>query len=148
MQTTQNPLDFAIEGRGFFKVTAGSNTYYSRAGNFGINEQGQLVLGSAHTGWVLDPNVTIPENAVDVTVSTNGDVQYRTTDQPTLQSAGQINLSTFINPDGLLKIGDNLYQETDASGTATEGIPGDPGLWRCKAGFAGSLECRAGSRVN
>jgi len=128
MQATENPLDFAIEGRGFFKVITGSNTYFSRAGNFGINEQGNLVLGSAQKGWVLDPTINIPQEAVDLVVTPDGQVQYRTSDQPNLIVAGQINLSTFINPDGLLKVGDNLYQETDASGTVTDGIPGDPGI--------------------
>ncbi len=129
MQTTGNPLDFAIQGRGFFKVTdPGGDFLYTRAGNFGINATGQLVLGSAHTGWLVDPAVTIPPEAVDVVVTADGQVQYRTTDTPTLQTAGQLNLATFINPDGLLKMGDNLYKETDASGTATEGIPGDPGI--------------------
>jgi flagellar basal-body rod protein FlgG len=129
MQTTGNPLDFAIQGRGFFKVTdPGGDFLYTRAGNFGINATGQLVLGSAHTGWVVDPAVTIPQEAVDVAVTADGQVQYRTTDSPTLQTAGQLNLATFINPDGLLKMGDNLYKETDASGTATEGTPGDPGI--------------------
>ena len=134
MQTTENPLDFAIEGRGFFRVIAGANTFYSRAGNFGVNEQGNLVLGSAHTGWVLDPTINIPENAVDVVVTSTGEVQFRTTDQPTLTTAGQISLSTFINPDGLLKVGDNLYQETDASGTPTEANPGQPGTGYVRQG--------------
>jgi flagellar basal-body rod protein FlgG len=129
MQTTGNPMDFAIQGRGFFKVTdPGGDFLYTRAGNFGINATGQLVLGSAHTGWILDPPVNIPAEAVDVVVTSDGQVQYRTTDTPTLQLAGQINLATFINPDGLLKMGDNLYKQTDASGTATEGSPGDPGI--------------------
>jgi flagellar basal-body rod protein FlgG len=128
-QTTGNPLDFAIEGRGFFKVVdPGGDFLYTRAGNFGINAVGQLVLGSANTGWVLDPAITIPDNAVDIVVTSDGQVQYRTTDSPNLQTAGQISLSTFINPDGLLKMGDNLYKQTDASGNATEGNPGDPGI--------------------
>lgn len=128
MQTTDNPLDFAIEGDGFFRVTTSNGNFYTRTGNFGVNAQGQLVLGSAHTGWVLDPPINIPEEAVDVVVNPNGEVQYRTTDQPTLQTAGQVTLSTFINPDGLLKLGDNLYQETAASGPPTEGNPGTPGF--------------------
>ena len=96
MQTTGNPLDFAIQGRGFFKVTdPGGDFLYTRAGNFGINAVGQLVLGSAHTGWLLDPAVNIPPEAVGVVVTPDGQVQYRTTDTPALQLAGQINLSTF-----------------------------------------------------
>jgi flagellar basal-body rod protein FlgG len=129
MQTTGNPLDIAIQGRGFFKVQDPSGDFlYTRAGNFGINATGQLVLGSANTGWVLDPPVSIPENAVDVVVTSDGQVQYRTTDSPDLQSASPISLATFINPDGLLKMGDNLYKRTDASGIATEGNPGSPGI--------------------
>ena len=134
MQITNNPLDFAIEGDGFFKVTTGQGSYYTRAGNFGINANGQLVMGSATQGWVLDPQINIPEEATEVVVAANGEVSYRTTDQTTLTVAGQINLSTFVDPDGLLKMGDNLYQETDASGPATEGIPGDPGIGNVRQG--------------
>ncbi len=129
MQTTDNPLDLAIEGDGFFKVSTSANgDFYSRAGNFGINANGNLVLGSAFKGWVLDPAINIPQEAIDVAVSGDGQVQYRTSGQAQLQTAGQIQLATFINPDGLLKVGDNLYQETDASGSETLGNPNDPGF--------------------
>jgi flagellar basal-body rod protein FlgG len=134
MQITNNPLDLAIEGKGFFKVTTGQGSFYTRAGNFNINANNQLVMGSATQGWVLDPNINIPEEATDVVVAVNGEVSYRTSDQPTLITAGQINITTFVNPDGLLKLGDNLYQETDASGPPTEGIPGDPGLGNIRQG--------------
>lgn len=129
MQATENPLDMAIEGRGFFKVTDPNGGFlYTRAGNFGINANGQLVLGSAQKGWVLDPAVNIPQDAVDVVVTSDGQVQYRTSDSPTLQNAGQMTLATFINPDGLLKLGDNLFKETDASGPLIEDNPGAPGM--------------------
>ncbi len=129
MQTTGNPLDFAIEGEGFFRVIdPGGDFLYTRAGNFGINANGQLVLGSANTGWIVDPAVNIPNNAVDIVVTGDGQVQFRTTDSPTLQTAGQLNISNFINPDGLLKMGDNLFKETDASNTATTAQPGTPGF--------------------
>jgi flagellar basal-body rod protein FlgG len=127
IQTTDNPLDLAIEGDGFFKVSTSNGEYFSRAGNFGVNADGNLVLGSAHTGWILDPPVSIPEDAIDVVVGSDGLVQYRTTGQTALQSAGQLQIATFINPDGLLKLGDNLYQETAASGTANLANPGQPG---------------------
>ncbi len=134
-ETTNNPLDFAIEGRGFFKLTdPAGGSLFSRAGNFGINANGQLVLGSAHTGWVLDPAVNIPDTAVDVVVTDDGVVQYRTSDSPTLNNAGQLTLTTFINPDGLLKIGDNLYKQTDASGTPTDGNPGQNGVGAIRQG--------------
>ena len=127
MQATENPLDLAIEGDGFFRVATGSDQFYTRAGNFGINANGDLVLGSAHRGWVLDPPINIPEEAIEVTVSNDGQVQFRTSGQNTLTTAGQLQIATFINPDGLLKMGDNLYQETEASGAAVLGNPGDPG---------------------
>jgi flagellar basal-body rod protein FlgG len=128
MQVTNNPLDFAVEGLGFFQVTDPAGGFlYTRAGNFGINAQNQLVLGSAQTGWVLDPAISIPPEAVDVVVTPDGQVQYRTSTDPTLQNAGQIQIATFINPDGLLKMGDNLFKQTDASGQATQLNPGQNG---------------------
>lgn len=135
-ETTGNQLDFAIEGDGFFQVTnPNGGQLYTRAGNFGINANGDLVLGSAHTGWLEASGINIPEEALDVTVSADGIVSFRTSDSTTLQQAGQIQIATFINPDGLLKLGDNLFQETDASGGAVLGNPGDPGLGGLRQGF-------------
>ena len=128
IQTTNNPLDFAVEGKGFFNVTnPQGGLLYTRAGNFGINANNQLVLGSAQTGWILDPAISIPPEATNVVVTADGLVQYSTADSATLSTAGQMQVSTFLNPDGLLKLGDNLYQETDASGAATLGNPGQNG---------------------
>ncbi|NOY43024.1 MAG: flagellar basal-body rod protein FlgG [Planctomycetes bacterium] len=143
MQATDNPLDIAIEGNGFFKVLAGSSTFYSRAGNFGVNANGDLVLGSSQTGWTLDPPINIPPEASSIAISADGLVQFTTAASPeTTQTAGQINLTSFIDPDGLLKMGDNLYQRTFAAGTITEAIPGSPGLGTIRQG---SLEA---SNVN
>jgi flagellar basal-body rod protein FlgG len=128
MQNTGNPLDFAIEGNGFFQVTDPQGGFlYTRAGNFGINANNQLVLGSAHHGWILDPPIQIPPEAIQVVVTDDGQVQYSTAGTPDLSNAGQIQLSTFINPDGLLKKGDNLFQATAASGPATTNNPGQNG---------------------
>ncbi len=135
-QTTDNPFDFAIEGEGFFQVQdPAGGLLYTRSGNFGVNAQGQIVLGSANTGYLLDPNITIPPEAVDIVVSPNGLVQYRTTDSPTLQQAGQLQIATFINPDGLMKLGDNMLRETDASSNAQVANPGDPGFGYVRQGF-------------
>ena len=134
-QTTNNPLDFALEGKGFFRVTdPNGGVLYTRSGNFGINANNQIVLGSAQNGWVLDPPITIPLEATNIVVTTDGQVQYSTATDPTLQNAGQIQLSTFINPDGLLKLGDNLYRQTDASGTPTDLNPGDQGAAQVRQG--------------
>ncbi len=135
-QTTGNAFDFAIEGQGFFQVTnPDGGQLYTRAGNFGINANGELVLGSAHTGWVEASGITIPEEAIDVTVTADGQVAYRTVDSTTLIPAGQLQIASFINPDGLLKLGDNLFQETDASGAAQLNTPGTAGLGSIRQGF-------------
>ncbi|QDU57447.1 flagellar basal-body rod protein FlgG [Aeoliella mucimassa] len=135
-ETTENALDFAIEGSGFFQVAHPSGqTVYTRAGNFGINANNELVLGSANTGYRIEPSISIPEEATEVVVSADGNVQYRTSDSPDLSSVGTIQIATFINPDGLLKMGDNLFAETAASGTATPGNPGDPGYGSLRQGF-------------
>ena len=78
-QTTNNPLDLAIEGDGFFRVqNPNGDFYYTRAGNFNLNANGQIVLGSANNGYMLDPGLTVPQEATGIVVSTDGQVQYST----------------------------------------------------------------------
>jgi flagellar basal-body rod protein FlgG len=135
-ETTGNPFDFAIEGDGFFEVQGlAGEQLYTRAGNFGINADGNLVLGSAYNGYLLVPNINIPQEAIDVTVSADGIVQYRTQDSQDLQQAGQLQISTFVNPDGLLKLGDNLFKPTAASNNPVQGIPGQQGFGLIRQGF-------------
>src|SRR3954471_2728255 len=106
-QTTNNPLDLAIEGDGFFRVqNPNGDFYYTRAGNFNLNADGKMVLGSANKGYVLDPGLTIPPEATGVVVTADGEVQYSSQSQPTLQSLGKIELAKFVNPDGMLKLGE------------------------------------------
>ena len=113
-----NPLDLAIEGDGFFQVTDPQRRLPATRGpaTSSINANDQLVLGSAQTGRVLEPRSPFRRKPTDVVITPDGQVQYSTAGSPTLNNAGQIQLATFINPDGLLKLGDNLYQATDASG--------------------------------
>jgi flagellar basal-body rod protein FlgG len=135
-QHTNNPLDVAIEGHGFFKVTDPTGEIlYTRAGNLSINRTGQLVIGSASTGRLLDPSIQIPENATHVTITPDGKVLYKVPQQTSLSQAGQITLAAFINPEGLLKLGENLYAETDASGSATTANPGDNGVGSLRQNF-------------
>jgi flagellar basal-body rod protein FlgG len=136
-ETTNNPLDFAIEGDGFFQVLDpnGGGFLYTRAGNFGINANGQLVLGSAYTGFIVEPQVTIPEEATSIVVTSDGQIQYSTSDSPNLQTLAQLQLASFINPDGLLKLGDNLFKETDASGAPQVNNPGEQGFGVIRQGF-------------
>ena len=128
-QQTGNSLDLAIEGRGFFQVTDPTGeTLYTRAGNFSINADGALVIGSASTGRILDPAISIPPDATGISISAEGIVSVQQPGSANLQQVGQMSLATFVNPEGLLKLGENLYAETAASGTATIANPGSPGV--------------------
>ncbi len=127
--TTNNPLDVAIVGRGFFMVqdpSSGQNVY-TREGNFSLNSQGTLVIGSAQTGRVLQPQINIPQDALEVVISADGNVSYNQVGNPQYQQAGQLQLANFINPEGLLKQGEGIYTETQASGAANLVNPGQQG---------------------
>ena len=129
-QLTNGQLDLAIEGNGFFPIEAPATnqTLYTRAGNFSLNADGQIVMGSATGGRFLDPQISIPADATGIVISPDGDVSVRAGDQQQLQQVGTIQLASFANPDGLLKLGDNLFAETDASSSATLGTPGQQGF--------------------
>jgi flagellar basal-body rod protein FlgG len=85
-------------------------------------------LGSAGTGRLLDPQVDIPPDTTGIVISPDGQVSVRQAGQPNLSPLTQIQLATFVNPQGLLKLGENLYSQTDASGTPIEGNPGSNGI--------------------
>ncbi len=129
-ESTDRSLDLLIEGEGFFRVlyTEGGQevTGYTRAGNFTLNSQGEIVLGNS-LGSRLDPSITIPETAVEMQVSPSGLVQYRELGQPNMTEAGQIQLSRFVNPEGLRQVGKNIYLATDASGDPVDANPGEQG---------------------
>ena len=127
---TGRELDVAIQGDGYFQMLdpSSQSTMFSRAGNLDINADGNLVVGSASVGRLIDPPITIPEDATDVVIGNNGEVMVRQPGAVELANVGQIQMASFINPDGLLKVGENMYQATDASGQAQVGNPGDQGL--------------------
>jgi flagellar basal-body rod protein FlgG len=129
-QVTNGQLDVAIEGKGFFQVQDGATgqILYTRAGNFSTNSNGQVVLGSASDGRLVEPAITIPPDATNIVIGSDGTVMVQQFGSPQLQNAGQIQLAMFVNPEGLLKIGENLYQPTDASGPETVGNPGTNGI--------------------
>jgi len=134
-QTTHNQYDMAIEGEGFFKVKDPAGDFlYTRSGNFGLNATNQLVLGSAYNGYPLEPAVTIPEGSSNVTITGDGQVQYTASDGSQVNGP-QLQLAKFINPQGLLKLGDNLYKQTEASGTASDGNPALNGYGSIRQGF-------------
>lgn len=129
IELTGRELDVAIQGNGYFQVMDPSgDTYYTRAGNFSRNANGNLVAGSAQTGRLLEPPISIPSDTLAVSITAEGEVSVRLPNNNTLQPVGTIQLARFINPEGLLALGENLFAETDASGPPTTGNPGQDGL--------------------
>jgi flagellar basal-body rod protein FlgG len=130
---TDNPTDLAVSGRGYFQVTMPSGqTAYSRAGNFAVNADGQLVTAE---GFLIEPAITVPQEAISVSISRDGVVQATMRSQVEPQNLGQIELAAFINPAGLEAIGDNMFLETPASGAAVVGTPGADGYGSLMQGF-------------
>ena len=138
-EQTGHETDLAIEGIGFFQVMDPSGTtMYTRAGNFSKNSNGDLVVGSAMTGRLIEPPISIPSDATNIVISAEGIVSVRQPGNNQLSQVGQIELAYFVNPDGLLKMGENLYAETDASSTPTSGTPGQEGLGVVRQGMVES----------
>ncbi|MBL9001550.1 MAG: flagellar basal-body rod protein FlgG [Phycisphaerae bacterium] len=125
-QFTGRPLDITIDGEGFFVVTVepslGGGTAYTRAGNFALNSDGDIVMAN-NQGYRLDPNINIPPDATNISISSDGKVYYTSPGETEQTEAGTIQLATFANPAGLAQIGTNLYTQTDASGDAVTGEP-------------------------
>ncbi len=141
-EITNNPFDMAIDGNGFFQVIdpTTNNFLYTRAGNFGINSNGLLVVGSAQTGRLVQPQISLPIDTQGILVSAEGNVSIQQFGQTQFSQIGQLQLAKFMNPEGLLKMGENLYQETLSSGAAIFGQPGTNGL--------GTLQQQALERSN
>ncbi|SHH19515.1 flagellar basal-body rod protein FlgG [Ferrimonas marina] len=138
--TTDQPLDMAILGNGFFQVEQANGDFaYTRDGQFYRNADGLMVTSE---GMPMVPAIEIPEEALTVTIGTDGIVSAQMAGDAEPQELGQITLVNFTNPAGLEAMGNNLYRETAGSGAALEGIPGDAALGTIRQGV---LE---GSNVN
>ena len=119
---TDNPLDVVIQGRGFFQVRLPSGELaYTRAGAFHLDRDGNIVTSN---GDPLEPAITVPPDALSITISQDGTVSFMQPGQTAAQLGGQIQLASFQNPAGLNSMGRNLYTPTDASGDAILGTPG------------------------
>ena len=129
---TNNDLDMAINGRGYFAVELPSgDTGYTRSGAFGRSADGDLVTAN---GYIVQPGITIPTNAVGITVNAQGEVSATIQGQTAPQVVGQLQLATFANEAGLQAIGDSLFLETTASGLGTLGNPGAVGFGTIQQG--------------
>lgn len=132
MQTTSQPLDVAISGAGFLQVRRpNGEPAFTRAGQLQVDANGTLTNAQ---GLPLVPQITVPQNATAITIGENGMVSATVAGSTTPQELGQLTLTSFVNPAGLLALGENLFQETAASGTANEGRPGDGAFGKLKQG--------------
>lgn len=133
LQQTSNDKDIAIQGAGFFQVLMpDGSTAYTRDGSFSMDANGQLVTAN---GFVIQPAITIPANAITFTVGRDGTVSVTQPGQSTPTQIGAIQLATFVNPAGLEARGENLYVETAASGTASTNTPGTNGAGLIAQGY-------------
>lgn len=130
---TGNDLDIAIDGKGFFVINRPDGTIaYTRAGNFNRSPEGEIVTLD---GYQVDPGIVLPENTRDVEISATGFVSVYVGNETQPQQLGQITMATFANEAGMRAIGDNLLLETDASGAAVLGLPGDEGFGVVRSGY-------------
>lgn len=127
MITTGNALDLAIVGNGFFEIQLPDGTAaYTRNGQFALNDEGQIVTSGA--GYVLQPAITIPNDAQSITISEDGSVSVQLAGEAEAQVLGQLTITDFVNRSGLQPTGQNLFVETAVSGAPVQGVPGLEGL--------------------
>ena len=132
---TENCLDLAVEGRGFFQILMPNGDLgYTRDGSFQVNAEGQVVMSN---GYPLQPGLTVPQGAQTVTIGSDGTVTAQLAGQTAPQNLGVLQLADFVNPAGLQAVGENLYLETAASGAAQQANPGQNGVGTV---IQGSLE--------
>jgi len=133
MEVTEQALDLAVNGRGFFQILLpDGTTSYTRDGQFQVNSDGEIVTASGNR---LEPSITIPENTANITIGEDGTVSATINGEATAQQVGQIDTVDFINPQGLKAIGNNLFRETEASGDPQTGTPGLSGFGEIKQGM-------------
>lgn len=132
-QHTQNELDIAIEGQGFFQIVQpNGDIAYSRAGNFKIDSEGRIV---SPDGYLMEPEITIPTDTIAVSIGTDGTVAVLQPGVTEPTEIGNIELARFVNPAGLSGIGRNLFAQTEASGDPITGTPGEEGYGTLAQGY-------------
>ena len=143
---TGSELDVAIRGEGFFKIQLPDGTFaYTRDGSFQMDAQGRIVTAQ---GNVVNPGITIPQNSTGLTINSQGQVSVTQQGQTAPVVVGQLTLTRFINKAGLLSIGDNLFQETPASGTPQDGVPSTDGAGDIQQGNLEQANVEAVSEIS
>jgi len=121
IQLTENQLDLAVTGEGYFQIELpDGETAYTRQSVYQLNENGEIVTPQ---GFRLEPGITVPDDTLDIVVNQSGEVLAKIADQVEYENVGQIELATFVNPAGLDAIGDTMFLETTASGDVQTGNP-------------------------
>jgi flagellar basal-body rod protein FlgG len=132
IKMTENPLDLAITGDGYYQIEMpNGDTAYTRSGVFQLNQDGEIVTAQ---GYRVSPGITVPADAEEIVVNVSGEVLVSQPNQTGLTNAGQLQLARFVNPGGLEAIGDTLFLETDASGAPTVGNPAEDELGEIRQG--------------
>ena len=132
LTVTDNKLDVAVNGNGYFQIQLpNGDTAYTRAGNFKLSAEGTIVTAD---GYQVNPAITVPAEAIDVSINPSGEVLVKVDGSVTQTNVGQLQLANFPNAAGLEAVGDNLFLETPASGGAVQGNPGSPGFGRVVQG--------------
>ena len=141
LEATGNTYDMAIQGEGYFRVLLPSgDEAYSRAGSFQISPTGEIVT---QDGFTVIPSITIPQDAINVTINPSGEVEVQIDGQVNMQTVGQLDLAIFFNEGGLQPLGDSLYKESTASGAPTIGVPGSTGFGTLRQGYLESSNVNA-----
>jgi flagellar basal-body rod protein FlgG len=138
LEDTRRDLDVGIQGDGFFKVkvldSIGDGFAYTRNGNFFLNNKGELVLGVGD-GYKVEPPITLPNNAIEITIGQSGLIEFKQPGSTANKQAGQLQISQFVNSQGLKLLGGGLYTETEASGPPIDSKPGEDGAGITLQGF-------------
>jgi flagellar basal-body rod protein FlgG len=141
-----NPYDLAIQGDGYFIVQLpDGRDAYTRAGNFSINADGQIVTAE---GYVVSPGISVPTDATSVSINRQGVVSAIPADGSTPQDVGALELARFVNPPGLDAIGENMFLETAASGAANRGQPGAVGFGTLQQGYLETSNVNAVTEIS
>lgn len=143
---TQNPYDVAIQGEGYFIVQLpDGRDAYTRAGNFSLSAEGQIVT---EDGFTVAPGISVPADAVSISINRQGVVQAIMADGSAPQDLGALEMARFVNPAGLEAIGDNAFLETPASGTANRGLPGAVGFGTVMQNFLEASNVNAVTEIS
>lgn len=133
LSQTENQLDLAIEGRGFFVVNRPDGSQaYTRAGSFQLSAEGQIVTMD---GYEIDPGITVPDNTTQIEINQEGVVMAYVDNDPAPVELGQLTMATFLNEAGMKPIGNNMLEETTASGEPTLITPGEAGVGIIRQGY-------------